>query len=180
MTNIGETLKRLRAATGLPQSEVARLLTERGYPIHLSSVSKWEKNTSLPNAGQFLMLCEIYGVRELTEFGAAEKLNETGLSRLREYDSLLRGDTRFTVERQLRLVRLYDLPASAGTGSYADSDAYEEIELPEDDVPVGTDYAVRVTGDSMEPRFSNGQVVFVRSQETLADGEIGIMSLNGD
>jgi phage repressor protein C with HTH and peptisase S24 domain len=135
---------------------------------------------SQPTAEQFLALCELYGVRDvLATFGGAVRLNTQGLARLAEYSGYLFGDPKY-VERQLRLVRLYDLPASAGTGSYADSDAYEEVELPEDDVPAGTDYAVRVTGDSMEPSFSNGQVVFVRSQKTLADGEIGIMSLNGD
>ncbi|MDR0813031.1 MAG: XRE family transcriptional regulator [Oscillospiraceae bacterium] len=180
MHNIYETLRRLRLATGLSQTAAAERLTAAGVPTSNKSVSRWEMGASQPTTEQFLALCELYGVRDVSAaFGGAARLNAQGLARLAEYSGYLFGDPKY-VERQLRLVRLYDLPASAGTGSYVDSDDYEEVELPADEVPSGTDYAVRVTGDSMEPRFRDGQVVFVRAQETLEVGEVGIFSLNSD
>ena len=38
----------------------------------------------------------------------------------------------------------------------------------------------RVSGDSITPRFVDGQVVFVREQQTLEVGEIGVFSLDSD
>ena len=49
-----------------------------------------------------------------------------------------------------------------------------------EDVPQGADYAVRISGDSMEPRFTDRQVVCVHRQETLEPGETGIFLYRGD
>ena len=40
------------------------------------------------------------------------------------------------------------------------------------------DFGVRVSGDSMEPLYLNGQIIWVHQQETLEDGEIGIFFLD--
>ena len=42
--------------------------------------------------------------------------------------------------------------------------------------PVG----VRISGDSMEPEFHDGQIAWVLQQESVANGEIGIFALNGE
>ena len=42
------------------------------------------------------------------------------------------------------------------------------------------DFGVRVSGDSMEPLYLNGQIIWVHQQETLEDGEIGIFFLDGE
>ena len=38
---------------------------------------------------------------------------------------------------------------------------------------------MRIAGDSMEPRFVHGQIVWVHRQETLRSGEIGVFLYNG-
>jgi phage repressor protein C with HTH and peptisase S24 domain len=78
-----------------------------------------------------------------------------------------------------RVIRLYDIPAAAGFGSWLDSDSYDEIET-DSAVPKDADYAVKVSGDSMTPRIVDGQIIFVKDQDTLDIGEIGIFGLNGD
>ena len=42
------------------------------------------------------------------------------------------------------------------------------------DVPDTADYGVRVAGNSMEPRYTDGQTVWVQYRRTLRSGEIGI------
>lgn len=37
-----------------------------------------------------------------------------------------------------------------------------------------------VSGDSMEPEFHSGEIVWVSQQDTLCDGEIGIFGLNNE
>ena len=39
---------------------------------------------------------------------------------------------------------------------------------------------VRISGDSMEPEFHNGQIAWVRQQETVAHGEIDIFFHNSE
>jgi len=78
-----------------------------------------------------------------------------------------------------KTIRLYTIPAAAGAGTFLDGDHYVELEIDET-VPSEADFALRVSGDSMEPRFYDGQVIFVKEQASLERGEIGIFSLNGD
>ena len=55
---------------------------------------------------------------------------------------------------------------------------YEEIS--EDMARQGEYFALKVKGDSMEPKFSEGDVVIVRKQEDVDNGDIAIMLVNGD
>ncbi len=64
-------------------------------------------------------------------------------------------------------MKLFDLPVSAGTGNFIDSSNYEIISLPQNKVPDDTDYALRISGDSMEPLYHDGQYVFIKSVESF-------------
>ena len=74
---------------------------------------------------------------------------------------------------------MFTLPASAGTGEFLDSDDSEIIEVG-DEVPTDADFGIRIHGDSMEPQFINGQIVWVKQTSELYSGDIGIFYLNGD
>ena len=39
---------------------------------------------------------------------------------------------------------------------------------------------MRISGDSMTPLFTDGQTVYVRQQQELENGDIGIFVLNGE
>ena len=47
-------------------------------------------------------------------------------------------------------------------------------------LPEGTTFGVRISGDSMEPEFHDGQIAWVLQQESVANGEIGLFALNGE
>lgn len=55
---------------------------------------------------------------------------------------------------------------------------YEEI--PEKMARNGQHIAFRVSGHSMEPKISDGDVVIVRVQPDVEDGEIAVVTVNGD
>ncbi len=55
---------------------------------------------------------------------------------------------------------------------------YEQINR--DMSGTGEFFALRVKGDSMEPKFTEGDVVIVRKQSTASDGDIVIALVNGD
>lgn len=75
---------------------------------------------------------------------------------------------------------LYDTGASAGTGVFLDSTDYEMIAIEDDYTTRRANFAVWVSGNSMEPRFSDGDLVLVRTQPTVDIGDIGIFVLNDE
>ncbi len=65
------------------------------------------------------------------------------------------------------------------SGQFLDNDSYEEVEVgPE--VPETADFGVRISGDSMMPRYLDKQIVWIQKTDELNDGEIGIFFYNGN
>ena len=71
----------------------------------------------------------------------------------------------------------YDHATSAGTGQYLNDVRVERIELP---VDVDADFVIPIKGDSMEPDYHDGDLVFIRTSVELNDGVIGVFNYNGD
>jgi len=186
---------RLRRESGKTQAEVADHLSKlSGKPCSPKKISHWEQGVTMPPAELFVLLCECYGVHDVLETfrgvkrnnHGLEKLNALGLGRAEEYISMLRGNPLFAdtdddyySDRNMRIIKLFRVPVAAGFGEYLDGSDYDDF-LVDETVPDGTDYAVKVSGDSMEPRLVDRQVVFIKEQQTLEIGEIGIFSLDGD
>ena len=63
-------------------------------------------------------------------------------------------------------------------------EAVEEIidyeEIPESMARQGKYFALQIKGSSMEPKFSEGDVVIIRKQEDVDNGDIAIVLVNGN
>ena len=71
--------------------------------------------------------------------------------------------------------------AGAGLGVDADNVDMIQVSYPADRVPAGANHVIPVTGDSMEPTFSDGDVLFFDlGNDCLQIGDIGIFVLNGE
>ena len=182
--SIGGTLAELRKDKGLMQKDIAAMLTERGFKVNAKSIYNWEKGIAQPSIQQFLALCGIFGIDDVQwQFGGVHMgplagLNKEGRQKAREFISLLFRidsfrDDPVPISGAPRMYRLYDIPVSAGTGNFLDDSGYEMIEAPAF-VPPNADFALRITGNSMEPLFQDGRVVWVKTQESLKNGDIGI------
>lgn len=186
--NIGKTLARLRREAGLSQSELAARLSMLGVDVTNQAVSKWESGSSLPNARQFIILCAALGVEDVLgeftngKYGAYAGLDSEGRKKLAEHKSLLVSSGRYSIKKAVphivRTLPLYSLAVSAGTGQFLDGENYEMVEVGEE-VPEGANFGVRVAGDSMEPEYHDGQIVWVRQQRSLMTGETGIFLYDG-
>lgn len=75
-------------------------------------------------------------------------------------------------------VPLFEFSACAGDGFYSSeaSKAEQKIESPF----ANADYAVTISGKSMQPTIKDGSTVFVEAIETLSDGDIGIFVVDGE
>ena len=78
---------------------------------------------------------------------------------------------------QLYSYDYYDHAASAGTGQYLNDVRVERIELP---VDVDADFVIPIKGDSMEPDYHDGDLVFIQTSVELNDGVIGVFNYNGE
>ena len=79
-----------------------------------------------------------------------------------------------------RSIGLYDMPVSAGVGEFlADSNRVEDIIIPDDPRTAEADYALRINGDSMEPKYHSGDVILIQTTDTVEEGELGIFVLDG-
>lgn len=75
----------------------------------------------------------------------------------------------------------FDRSASAGYGNPLEDDANADlIQVPDTPTTRRADFCIRVSGDSMEPKYFDGDLVFVKRQDDLSVGECGIWVIDGD
>ena len=83
---------------------------------------------------------------------------------------------------EIRMVSLplFMLPVSAGMGVQLDDYYCENIEVRATKASLGADYALRVYGNSMEPKFTEGDILLVRRQDRVDIGDLGIFIADGE
>lgn len=192
MDNIGNIFAAYRKNLKYSQQDICDKLTGMGIPTKPAAYSTWETGNSIPNAVQFLAMCKILGITDIfNQFiggynsdDPMAELNEEGRAMALNYIDLLKGSEKYQavpvrILQPVRILNLYDMPVSAGTGQFLDNDSYEEVEVgPE--VPETADFGVRISGDSMMPRYLDKQIVWIQKTDELNDGEIGIFYYNGN
>lgn len=82
-------------------------------------------------------------------------------------------------EEELLSIRTFTFPSAAGLPVWVE-EGFEHRDFPASLVPPGTDFAIRIAGDSMEPTIADGSYVFVHAQPELQNGQIGIFKLHED
>ena len=196
---LGEKLAKARKEQKIRQGEFVRLLKDYGIDMSSSSYSCWETGARTPNAYQLLALCRALDIDDVMGYfldgtireSGIDLLNEEGQKLVRQYVRLLNKSgeyNRFTTQEDtdskesdnLIDIELYLQAASAGTGQFLDNDVHERISLPRTIVPAGTEFALRISGDSMEPAFYSEQLAFVKRTVTLTPGDLGIFLLDGE
>jgi len=186
--DIGSIIVRRRKELKLRQSRFAELMTDAGFPVTNQAISKWETGQTCPSASQLIAICDILGIEDIVSEvsegrrGVLAGLNNQGRQKAMEYISLLKSSDQYAIpeyEDNIRELPLYNIAVSAGTGQFLDSDDYDMVQVGSE-VPDGANFGVRVAGNSMEPRYHDGQKVWVHQQRSLMIGEIGIFVYDGN
>lgn len=77
-------------------------------------------------------------------------------------------------------IEVYEEPSAAGTGNYvSDAPASHMEQYPEENIHTQADFGVIISGRSMEPKYPDKSVVFVKSTQVVEPEEIGIFLLDG-
>ena len=98
-----------------------------------------------------------------------------------EYERMTHVETK-EMRGGITYISLFDLAVSAGTGEpLGTTDYTTKIQMPTEQMPEEAHVCLRVNGDSMEPAYKDGDIVFIHKQdEPVREGEIGVFSLNGE
>lgn len=90
-------------------------------------------------------------------------------SRIQMADEYLFGKV---YDINLKVIKLYELPASAGVGNFINDEniPYTKIYTAERKA----DFAIKISGDSMEPDIFNGDILLIKKQDKINSGQIGI------
>lgn len=190
MNDLGKTIAKHRKEHKIKQSELALKLEYYDIYVKPNTVSAWESGLSIPNSKQLLAICEILNIYDIyTEFvnpnpiNPFRNLNETGVAKVMDYIHLLEKSGEYKTAdiipiHILRERKVFYTTVSAGTGSFLDGEDYEIYTSP--DIPEEASFGVYVSGDSMEPRYHNEELIWIEQTEQLEDGEIGIFYLDGN
>lgn len=204
--SIAKILKEKRISRQLSVREVSLRLQKYHMLAAEKTIYGWESGKRSPDLATFLALCQIYDIQELCELTGGQDdgalLSAEEFSRLKkyrvldthgrevadavlekEYERMTRHDDALIAHTDnITYINCYDLAVSAGTGQPLGDTYYKtRLEIPTERVPDDAHYCLRVTGDSMEPAYRDGDIVFVRRQdEFVHEGEIGIFFLNGE
>ena len=192
----GLKIKKYRKALNMTSEDLAKALN-----ISFSSVRNWECGISRPDPDYLFQMFSILNVSPNEFFGVkgvGASLSDDERSLVDGYrllDEIHKEDVRSFVDTlnaksRIRLLRRkYDemstvdfreRPAAAGSGS--DWDNYTENEpvtLYDSGMVSRANEIFIVSGDSMEPQFSNGDRVLVEYCEDIRIGDIGIFYAPG-
>ena len=82
-------------------------------------------------------------------------------------------------EQETIFIEFANLKASAGTGEQLIDDPERDvIEVVKNEITMQAKFAIQIHGDSMEPEYSDGEIVLVKTQPQINVGQIGIFTVN--
>jgi phage repressor protein C with HTH and peptisase S24 domain len=179
----GKCLKKKRESKLLSQSEIAIRLG-----INRSSYNSWESGRAKPNQKNLLLLSEILDVEPSyfeSEYNIVTnylQLNETNQVLADKFVENLLAE-QIKKESESKVIPLFpvrvlkDVPLSAGLGdNYYDEYEYETVYSEED---YNYDIAAYIHGDSMLPKYSDGEVALINETGFDYSGAVYAIYLNG-
>lgn len=87
----------------------------------------------------------------------------------------------FSITEKTIILPFYRTPSSAGSGSILfDEVPAEYMNVPKTIESTDADFMIEVRGDSMIPKFSDGDIILVKQSESIYENEIGVFVLNGE
>ena len=152
MNTLGDRMRILRSGRGLTQQAVAEALG-----VSRSAVAMWEKNEREPNLETLAALAKLLNVPmtalvEREERPLPENVRPARYRRIPLLGAIAAGEPIFAGEEHETYV---DVGGS-----------------------VQADFALEVQGESMEPVYKDGDVVYIRSQSDVSDGQVAAVVID--
>ena len=189
-----DRLKNLRKAKGATQADVAEALG-----IKESAYSNYEKDLREPNAVVLKAMSKYFGVTidyllDCHTGFVASRSEQEHIKKYRTLDPYGKKTVTSVLDieferctyipepnrEELIEVSINYAPVSAGFGDeLEDYEQWEKASVPLTPESRKADFILVVDGDSMEPKFHNGDYILVRKQPAVDIGQIGIFGVDG-
>lgn len=199
-----DQLQELRKEKKFTQEEAADK-----FGVKLSTYQKYERDAISPPYDILIKIADFYNVSTDYLLGRTDIKAMAGTTPAEQLDvtaaeqEIIRRYTEFPEEVRLllldtirKLVGLPDAPedlrpvivftrchrmkASAGAGYDLDNeDEWRDVRIYDCPEAYQADFAVEVDGDSMEPDYHNGDIVFVKLSEDVPVGAVGLFVHDG-
>lgn len=159
MKTFGYKIKELRKEHNLTQEELLKVINEKyNRSISKSMISKWENDREEPQ--------KFTDVSAISDFFGVKADYLVGIT-----DDKYGEDIKYKMIPVLATIA-YGVPIPA----QQDIQSYEYI-LPNEDI----DFCLKAKDDSMiNARIFNGDIVFIRSQTDIENGEIAAIQIDGE
>lgn len=186
---VGQRIAQARNQAGISLAKFSTLLEDYGVCVSAAAISKWEVGKAVPSAYQLMAVTQALQMDDnLSQFisNTQPELNEEGLKKVATYKADLIASGRYKPQvKACNIIKFIEMPVSnlavsAGTGEFLDEGNFEMVSFPESYVPTGAEFGLRVSGDSMEPVYHDGQIVWVQQCDQVDVGEVGIFIYDGD
>ena len=183
-------LKALREAKQLTQEQLAGYLQ-----ISKSAISMYEQGNREPDfetleaiadffnadmnylpGGKHSLPIADWGAPTLTAYTKTTAVKQEGVCDILRIPLI--SPFAYDPEPETEVFHISEQPAAAGTGVYLGPESFCEIHVNIHKLPHGAIFGIPVRGDSMEPRYKNGDIIIV-SKDVPVVGEIGVFTLGG-
>lgn len=198
--SFGEKLKEYREYRNMTQEQLANKIG-----VAKSTIAGYEAGNRTPDVAKIKKLAAALGITgddllETNTIKRASSVSEEAMQMAETYDKLdiwgkrsvwqlaqnelarVQDESRFwdsiQEEPEEKVIPLFLSAPAAGMAAPIVGEDYDDYTLSKED-PQGALFAVRVSGDSMEPHFPDGSMVFC-NKDPLQDGDIGVFSVDGD
>lgn len=195
--NISKNIVKYREKLGISQKELASRLK-----VTPSRISNWEQGANCPTIDILFEVCKVLNVSINDIYGVYPDTNMTlsfaeteYIKKYRALDDYGRETIDIALDREtirveqlqnakicrssatLRIYTYMHKIAAAENGYYFDDIPTDTIEAPYKE---GADFIIGVSGDSMEPTYNDGDLVYVEKSQIINIGDIGIFMLNNE
>ncbi len=199
MKTIGERINYLRTKNKLTMDELSLLIGKKK-----SNLSSYENGKYEPSAQTIIALCETFKVS--ADWLLTGKSNNDSFDlRTKAIISLIKDLTDKDIDDVIDFLKYKQFKhktinnnmtvqiteqtfkgkvvplagrVAAGTPIMSLAEHDKLIPVPKEDSRV--DFALTIKGDSMQPLFNDGSIIFIKKQETLENGEIGVFEIDGE
>lgn len=155
-----------------------KLSTDLG--ISYTTITDWIKGKTYPRIDKIELLANYFGISksDLVEDSVSDITTIYNQLVPPRQEKVYNFAERQLEEQNRKVVPLFGTTAANPTElSYGDINMEDTIEI---NVPKKAECALVVKGDSMEPEYQNGDIVFYKSQPAVENGEMAIVEIDGD
>ena len=192
-----DRIREARKSKHLTQEQLGKLVG-----CAKNTISGYEKGTNEPNMCILSKIMDVLGVDANYIFRDEAKDYYENTATPDEMENIIRKYRRLDAISKQAVLMLLDIesrrtasdkliefpsqsalsvsvqPASAGKGVYLGPDGFAE-QMVDTELIIGADFGVPVRGDSMEPKYHDGDILLISMSQPVEVGDIALVTMDG-